>query len=305
MVLHNSKWDKKATKAYNRKHGIVRGARPDPAELESIQKAGVPGSTASERSNDLDFRVEDLAEAKTSGEETSHEEDSDEDEGERKPRLPSNAWRYAQQEADEEFFGQDEEPMETIYRPADGGFSKYLQDDDELRNLDELKGIFVSEVDNPEKTDRIIKKKNTITYSANDEKFAEQDRRLEKLKFTESVRDKYLNANRRQREENLERLKRLPPSVALSARERAAALDKAGRAIDDETDQFWKEMEDVKSEVIGVPASIKDAKGSIESTASVNGKLSKIRSENSRQLGVKENVFDPDDQFLDDLLARK
>ncbi|KAK9371115.1 hypothetical protein V1509DRAFT_1611 [Lipomyces kononenkoae] len=333
MVLHNNKWDRKATRAYNRKHGITPQARDPQLEEESAsdEEHEVSGSDASasdaEDTSTIDNGL-DNPEAITASSTIPR----------RRKKLPSNAWRYENLEADEELGVEDTSKLEedaylaSIVRPEDGGLSKYLVNENanEAHNLEEVRDIFETQLDVSEAkigwgqqknvaigdrkgpTTDSKKKSNVVTYDADDPEFREADRRIEKLKYTDTVRERYRSANRKDTESELDRLKLLPKSVAapLLKQRKTAGLQKIS-GLDEDFDSFWNEMEkkgdDVKSgsavadEFTSKAATVSPAMGQGWSAA-----LKKSRPVTAPiPVRLKETNLDADDKFLDDLLSNK
>ncbi|KAK9388655.1 hypothetical protein V1515DRAFT_597600 [Lipomyces mesembrius] len=323
MVLHNNKWDRKATRAYNRKHGIKHPARDPEREEES--------------SSDEELDVSRPEASVSDSEDTSSivDENTSSDAGTasisvpgRRKKLPSNAWRYENHEADVELgiedTSKDEEDvyLASIARPIDGGLSKYLVDKDVkgAKNLEEVRDIFESQLDVGEavgwgknkKTFTVgaasKKKSQIVTYDAADPEYRDADRRIEKLKYTDTVRQRYKSANRKEIEEELDRLKMLPKSVAapILKERRTAGLQKGMVAWNEDFDNFWNEME--KTGTDGVRSAVVDEFTSKAATVRpATGAASKKSRPAPASTPVKLNQtkVDADDKFLDDLLSGK
>ncbi|KAK9431714.1 hypothetical protein V1505DRAFT_367682 [Lipomyces doorenjongii] len=329
MVLHNSKWDRKATRAYNRKHGIKQPAR-DPERGEESSSDEEPDVSRP----DVSFSDSEDTSTINVDENTSSEVGTASSTGPgRKKKLPSNAWRYENQEADEELgiddTSKDEEDayLASIARPADGGLSKYLVDTDVkgAKNLEEVQDIFESQLDVGEAVgwgknkkafaveaakgpDESKKKSQIVTYDAADPEYRDIDRRIEKLKYTDTVRERYKSANRKEIEEELDRLKMLPKSVAapILKERRTAGLQKGVIAWNEDFDNFWNEME--KTETKGVRSAVVDEFTSKAATVRpATGAASKKSQHAPTSTPVKLNQtkVDTDDKFLDDLLSSK
>ncbi|KAK9236713.1 hypothetical protein V1525DRAFT_406021 [Lipomyces kononenkoae] len=329
MVLHNNKWDRKATRAYNRKHGITPQAR-DPKPDEESDQHEVTGSEASASESEDNSTIDnelDKSEAVTSSPTIPR----------RRKKLASNAWRYENLEADEELGVEDTSKQEeeaylaSIVRPADGGLSKYLVDKDakEVHNLEAVRDIFESQLDVSE-ANGWAKKKNVaaeagkgpndgskkskiVTYNAADPEFRDADRRIEKLKYTDTVRERYRSANRKDAESELDRLKLLPKSVAapLLKERRTAGLQKTS-GLDEDFDSFWNEMDRKGTAGAKVGSAVADeftSKGATVRPAMGQGwgaapnKSRPVTA--SAPVRLKETNLDADDKFLDDLLSSK
>ncbi|KAK9321167.1 hypothetical protein V1517DRAFT_327177 [Lipomyces orientalis] len=330
MVLHNNKWDRKATRAYNRKHGIAppsRGPRQEP-EPSSDNEEAASGSGASASDSDGTNVLDD-------GNTTSESATASLVPVRRRKNLPSNAWRYENQEADEELdveaASKDTEDayLASIARPADGGLSKYLVDiekDEKLaENLEEVRDIFEAQLNVGEVVRRGKKKKvfakvpeeskrkgKIVTYDAADPQFRDADRRIEKLKYTDTVRERYKSANRKEIEGELDRLKRLPRSVAapILKERRAAGLQRDATAVNEDFDKFWNEMEKkgndgangvsaVVGEFTSKAATVKPVWNGASKTS---GSVSIDTRKTSTPVSLKKTTTDAEDRFLDDLL---
>ncbi|KAK9314746.1 hypothetical protein V1522DRAFT_406955 [Lipomyces starkeyi] len=328
MVLHNNKWDRKATRAYNRKHGIKHPAR-DPRREEESSSDEEPDVSKPEAS------VSDSEDTSTIDDENTSSEagTASSTVPSRRKKLPSNAWRYENLEADEELgiedTSKDDEDayLASIARPADGGLSKYLVDNDVkgAKNLEEVQDIFESQLDVGEavgwgknkktlsfgaakEPDESKKKSQIVTYDAADPEYRDADRRIEKLKYSDTVRERYKSANRKEIDEELDRLKMLPKSVAapILKERRTAGLQKVAVAWNEDFDNFWNEME--KTGTNGVRSAVVDE---FTSKAATAGPATGAASNKSRPaptstaVKLTQSKVDADDKFLDDLLSGK
>ncbi|KAK7208381.1 hypothetical protein BZA70DRAFT_273573 [Myxozyma melibiosi] len=372
MVLHNSKWDRKATRNYKKKHGIqqvppkprnARGAAVDATSAggaagesesdltgsdgensesasESEEEIGVEGVAATEE------RVAGAGGDQTSSNAVSGETQGAADSEERpirrkKKHLPSNAWRYEMQEADEEYgvnsAHQEEEEnyQREISQAAGDALARYLDaEDKKIRELEEreseLADIFESQLDIDGQSESAAGRKKkavvapladsftkkgakVVTYDSNDPSFYESDRRIEKLKFTEAVRDRYKHASVKERDAELERLKRLPKQVAFTVKKEREKEQSRSQA-DDFDDDFWKEIDQEDSgkrdsatvqEFTGKAATIRPAvvKG-WGSRAETRPRETKTSAEIPQVQGstTSSGGAPADDKFLDDLL---
>ncbi|KAK9376633.1 uncharacterized protein V1513DRAFT_254982 [Lipomyces chichibuensis] len=325
MVLHNNKWDRKATRAYNRKHGISHPARDLRREEESSndEEPDVSKPEASVSDSEDTSTVDDENTGSEAGTASSTVRS-------RRKKLPSNAWRYENLEADEQFGiennSKDEEDayLASIARPADGGLSKYLVDN-EAKNLEEVRDIFRSQLDvgealgwgknrkalacgtikGPEESK---KKSQIVTYDAADPEYRDADRRIEKLKYSDTVRERYKSANRKEIDEELDRLKMLPKSVAAPIlKERSTTgLQKGAAAWNEDFDNFWNEME--KAGTNGVRSAVVDEFTSKAATVrpATGAAPKKSRpATTSTPVKLSRTKVDADDKFLDDLLSGK
>ncbi|KAJ8098387.1 hypothetical protein POJ06DRAFT_150566 [Lipomyces tetrasporus] len=330
MVLHNNKWDRKATRAYNRKHGIPppsRGPRQE-AEPSSDDEDAVSGSEASVSDSD-GTNVLDNENTTSEAATTSFVPVR------RRKKLPSNAWRYENQEADEELdveaAAKDTEDayLASIARPADGGLSKYLVDNDKnekvAENLEEVRDIFETQLNVGELIGGGKKKKvfakvpeeskskgRIVTYDAADPQFRDADRRIEKLKYTDTVRERYKSANRKEIEGELDRLKRLPQSVAAPKlkERRAAGLQRDAAGLNEDFDKFWNDMEkkgndgaNGGSAVVGeFTSKAATVKPMWDAASKTSGSVYIDASKTSTPVKLKKTTTDAEDKFLDDLL---
>ncbi|KAK9479480.1 hypothetical protein V1514DRAFT_328034 [Lipomyces japonicus] len=323
MVLHNSKWDKKATRAYKRKHGIKEKGLIDKQSNEDSNKLSSNGDEHL-RSKDEKSDTEGSAANDADHDDENDEYDDENDELNvengnavpiRKKQLPSNSWRYLDQEATEEYVVKDDSEddyLQGIQRPQDGGLSKYLDTTiSQDVNDDDVRDIFESKIEiNEPKTkskDLLLPKKNKIVFfDANDDEYKQTDRRIEKLKYIETVRDKYKSTARKETDEELERLKRLPKSVASMVTKKK--LDsKLSTNLDSDFDNFWSEIEikDQNSNNI-VPRPINEGRAGLgASSLQANNKtlLNTAVAGNIDSAVLHNN--DEDDKFLDDLLNGK
>ncbi|KAK9380108.1 uncharacterized protein V2V93DRAFT_371667 [Kockiozyma suomiensis] len=288
MVLHNNKWDRKATRKFNKKHGIPTTFKPKIPHavnvLEEEETSEASDSDPSTGSSD--------SEGQTAGDANENTESGTESQAEvsgsvartstggtgavaevrtsrRKKHLSSNAWRYETQEADDEYgisnIDREDEDLylQQISQTAGDALSKYLDaenkraKDVEERN-DAVADIFESQLSLDENIIESSKKKKSwtdtvagrtskegkkiVTYDANDPSFAESDRKIEKLKYAESIRERYKNSSRRERDAELERLKKLPKQIAFAAKQEKEMAE--GQQLEDDfVDNFWSEMD--------------------------------------------------------------
>ncbi|KAK9449061.1 uncharacterized protein V1518DRAFT_417062 [Limtongia smithiae] len=300
MVLHNSKWDRRATRKYHAKHGgrsapASAALRPahDVSEDDSTSddssdliKSSTTEPTASDTPTiDTPPATVDTVSSSSASVVPALASSTASTPRRNTKNLPSNAWRYADPATPDDpndpvarelaalQIAQEDAYLRSITRPDDGGLSKYLASDKRAAEqqqgvVDAVAEIFESQIEHVgggaawmgkrkgrKVVEAAIAPQTTIrTYTADDPEFRDSDRRIERLKYADSVRDIYKSATRREQEQDMERLKRLPKQIAMQVmRDRRGAAKVApvsdqtksmkGRDIDNEFDQFWNELE--------------------------------------------------------------
>ncbi|KAK9463321.1 uncharacterized protein V1516DRAFT_667446 [Lipomyces oligophaga] len=345
MVLHNNKWDRRATKRYNKKHGIVTKSNRagSPGQERGVSSSDRDSSECSEEDSGEDLEEQNFEESKS---EEAAELELDpklsiplENPGalDAKPRrrrknLPSNAWRYAEIQDDDGEVSQDYSGILSS-ESAVKGLSKYLAnsglDDGRPSRSTDFVDLQPDTFESDLHTggDWKSKDRKIIYYNPADDsnEFVKFQAKIDKFQFADRVKERYLSADRREQEQELARLKRLPKSVAHSAMKSriASMIDKKQNkaALDEQFDEFWAEMNDKDSEITGSatqveftgtpvalgnlasPSSNQTAKST--DSSSWNRSAAQPNQKPSTHLPRNTHTPDDDDVLLDALLNAK
>ncbi|KAK9453681.1 hypothetical protein V1511DRAFT_62944 [Dipodascopsis uninucleata] len=311
MVLHNSKWDRKAREKYMKKHGIQ-----NTGDLRERDKRGTPSDdqtqdNQSTRDDNIENNLDDGQEHDSST--------NSEDETDKILELPSNASRYQILDAEQDEYvaalvAKEMAESEQMMKYANSLIKERndLHTDYSIskRQTDDISDIFESRLDLRERESS--RHSNVFTYDKNDQDILDLDKKIDHYKFIDSVKQRYKLAARREREAELDRLNRLPASMARKTnieRNRSAGQQRQIEP-EEEFDKFWSEIDVPKVESSN-PSTSGLSSSRINSVSSQNSDTNaSVECSNNNQdlkhYSISHNIEDDDEdeKFLDDLLLR-
>ncbi|KAK9470893.1 uncharacterized protein V1510DRAFT_421780 [Dipodascopsis tothii] len=293
MVLHNSKWDKRATRNYRRKHNLAPGE-----SVESVAKAKQTGSEprveprteprTEPHAEPSSFEPhDDDSEAGSAGSDAS---DASGDDSDTPEDLPSNAWRY--QLAD----GGDDGPGIETYTKLQARKLRNLRRKQDLNSI-QLEPDSDSEPSDAEDesgpppppsrtTDGRKIKAPVLSYADADDDLKALDRRIERMKVHDAIRDRYRLASAVDRTSAVRVPKSLQvePETAVPAPARLRSGQIVDGRLEDEFDEFVREL---------------DTPAPAAAPTAASGRSAAAAPAASRASAAS---VDPDDAFLDELL---
>ena len=98
MVLHNSKWDRKASRLYRKKHGLAKDSAPKSVGNKSLPETEIGPRPEPEPEPEPEPTVAPIVNTHSGSEDTFDGDPNDSSSSSAtEDELPSNSWRYEDQ----------------------------------------------------------------------------------------------------------------------------------------------------------------------------------------------------------------